>query len=81
MPSSFVDSENADGSLSPGDWRTIVQNDESGMVSLGHVGGNRYVQEASNSRDTFKEYFHSEGEVEWQYRNVRSCGVVLGNDS
>lgn len=40
MPSGFVDSENADSSLSPGDWRTIVQNDESGMVSLGHVGGN-----------------------------------------
>ena len=43
MPSGFVDSENADSSLSPGDWRTIVQNDESGMVSLGHVGGNRYA--------------------------------------
>lgn len=43
MPSGFVDSENADSSLSPGDWRTIMQNDESGMVSLGHVGGNRYA--------------------------------------
>lgn len=81
VPSGFVDSENADGSLSPGDWRAIVQNDESGMVSLRHVGGNRYTQDASNSRNDFKEYFNNEGAVERQYRHVRSCGVVLGNKS
>lgn len=81
VPSGFVDSENADGSLSPGDWRAIVQYDESGMVSLGHVGGNRYTLEASNSRNDFKEYFNNDGAVEWQYRHVKSCSVVLGNES
>ena len=81
VSSGFVDSENADGSLSPGDWRAIVQYDESGMVSLGHVGGNRYTLEASNSRNDVKEYFNNNGAVEWQYRYVRSCGVVLGSES
>lgn len=81
VPSGFVDSDNVDGSLSPGDWRAIAQNDESGTVSLGHVGGNRYTLEASNSRNDFKEYLNNDGAVEWQYRHVRSYGVVLGNES
>ena len=77
----FVDGENADGSLNPGDWRANVQNDESGMVSLGHVGGNRYTTETANRHFDFKEYFNNDGAVEWQYRHVRSCGVVLGRES
>ena len=77
LPNGFVDSFSSDGDLIPGDWRNIIRNDEDGLAQMGKIGGNRYGFEAAKSRNDFMEYFVSEeGAVEWQYRHVRSCGII-----
>ena len=77
IPGGFVDCESNDGRIIPGDWRNVVHNDDSGLVNLGQIGGNRYRYDASACRDTLKDYFNSpEGSVKWQYQHVRNCGVI-----
>ena len=59
IPNGFVDSDNSDGDIIPGDWRNVIQNDESGLVNLRQVGGNHYGYDVSASRNNFKDYFNS----------------------
>ena len=73
-PSGFIDSEVGNGEIKPGDWRKLVRNEEStsSMVSLPHVRGSRYRNDALAMRESIKEFVNSEnGSVEWQYRYVR----------
>ena len=77
LPSGFVDSKGSNGDVIPGDWRGIIRNDEGGLVNARQLAGNRYGYEASMSRESFVRYLTSEeGELDWQYQNVRSCGAV-----
>ena len=75
IPSGFVDSEDETGNIIPGDWRSIVHDDDSGLSDLRRITGNRYTFEAGKTRNDFKEYFNSSvGSVEWQLNYIRSCG-------
>ena len=77
IPTGFVDRESDSGDIIPGDWRNIVDNDESGLGSLDRIGSNRYGFEASRARDEFLNYFNStEGAVSWQIQHVRDCGRI-----
>ena len=76
-PAGFVDSENGDGDIIPGNWRNTVQNEGSSLMSLNHSRSNRSKFDATKIRDDFKSYFNSpQGAVAWQYKHVRSCGEV-----
>lgn len=77
VPAGFVDSTNSSGEVVPGDWREVVEGDESGLQRLPHIGGNRYTFEANATRSAFENYFNSEGAVEWQCEHVRSCGPIV----
>ena len=77
VPTGFVDSEDDSGQIIPGDWRTVLHNDENGIPTMNRIAGNRYTFEAASSRTDFKEYFNSaDGEVPWQWQHVRNCGLV-----
>ena len=77
IPAGFVDSENGDGDIIPGNWRNTVQNEGSSLMSLNHSRSNRSKFDATKIRDDFKSYFNSpQGAVAWQYKHVRSCGEV-----
>ena len=76
-PAGFVDSENGDGDIIPGNWRNTVQNEGSSLMSLNHSRSNRSKFDATKIRNDFKSYFNSpQGAVAWQYKHVRSCGEV-----
>lgn len=73
-PSGFVDSENASGQITLGDWRNTTQVDVQGIRNIGRIAGNRYTFEANKARGDFKDYVNNEGQVSWQLDYVRSCG-------
>ena len=76
-PAGFVDSENGDGTIIPGNWRSTVQNEGSGLISLNHRRSNRSKIDATRIRDDFKSCFNSpERAVAWQYKHVRSYGEI-----
>ena len=70
VPTGFVDSENSNGEIIPGDWRNVVNIDSDtslALRSMNHVSGNRYTFEADTARNNFLQYFNSkEGELPWQ---------------
>ena len=71
-PAGYIDHEDALGNFIPGDWRT-EEGRSTGLTRIPRVGSNSYSQSAANIRNSYKEYFlTSEGELEWQYRHVRS---------
>lgn len=75
-PSGFVDCEDSSGKVIPGTWRSEIEGDTC-IQKNKRIGGNRYTFEAERARENFKEYFNSEaGEVQWQLKHVRSCGLV-----
>ena len=77
IQSGFLDSEDDNGDIVAGEWRSEVNEDEGGLRHLNRIGGNRYTFEAGNTRSDFKNYFNSpQGEVPWQLRHVRNCGHV-----
>lgn len=77
IPAGFIDSVDSTGNITPGDWRSIVREDEGGLVNLNRIGGNRYTFDATKSRADFTDYFNScEGEVPWQISHVRNCGYM-----
>jgi len=67
-PPSFVDSEGSEG-LQLGDWREEVQGDN-GLLPLNTGSSNNYSRDAKQTRDDFKTYFNSDGEVPWQLERV-----------
>jgi len=77
IPAGFVDCEDNEGNLIPGDWRREVNDDNTGLTQLDRITGNRYTFEAGRSRDDFMAYFNSPaGEVPWQLQHVRNSGRV-----
>ena len=66
-PASYVDLENAVGTT-PGEWRRHAHAE--GLVLIGHTGSNNYSKTAKQVRDDFKNYFMSDGQVDWQWATV-----------
>lgn len=66
----FVDFENLDGSVTPGTWRSEVQN-FTGVRNVGRLGANMHARDVANIRDNFADYFVSPpGAVPWQHKSV-----------
>ena len=77
IPTGFVDSEDSSGNVVTGDWRELVNGEDSGMTNLQMTGGNRYKFSAGNIRKDFNDYFNSvNGQVPWQIQHVRDCGKI-----
>ena len=71
-PPGYVDHEDSLGNFIPGDWRSDG-GQSTGLSRISQLGSNTHSCSAAGIRDTFKQYFLSpKGEVEWQYRHVRS---------
>eukprot|EP00794_Sanderia_malayensis_P004350 gene4350-4929_t len=74
VPKGFIDSENEMGDIIPGDWRSIVSNDNNGLVPF-QCHANRYGSSAKETREKFETYFNSEeGSLPWQLDYTTSCG-------
>ena len=71
-PDNYVDEETAEGII-PGEWRKDSEN-ATGIHDPTHAGSNNYSKHSAMIRDEFKEYFNSEGAVEWQWDIVSSTG-------
>jgi hypothetical protein len=67
-PINYTDQERGTG-ITSGEWRN-EENDILGLQPLGRVGSNNYSLDASLVRQGFKEYFNSEGAVNWQWELV-----------
>lgn len=63
-PASFVDRETANATY-PGEWRKMVLGDN-GLKKMKHVSSNNYTQAARDVRESFKQYFTSNGALAWQ---------------
>ena len=63
-PPNFVDREDEEGNILYGTWRQQITT----LPSIGNAGSNSHSQSAAAIRNTFKEYFVSEGAVPWQWK-------------
>ena len=71
-PTNFVDIEGPNG-IRLGDWRKEFP-DTTGLQPLSRENSsNNYAQDAKKIRDSFKDYFCSDGAVDWQLETVRRC--------
>jgi hypothetical protein len=62
-PPGYIDREDTDGNIIPGNWR--LQN-SGALQSTQHLGSNTYSSTAANLRDTLRDFMVShEGEVSW----------------
>ena len=77
-PCGFVDSEDKSGNIKPGEWRAVVANGRSALLSMPPRKGSRYSNSAMKVRDALMDYFVSDyGLLPWQWNHVRSRGQVL----
>ena len=67
-PPGFADQDNSSGIIE-GEWRREKEN-ILGLRDIEHLGSNNYSKNAKETRDSFKEYFNEEGQVEWQWNIV-----------
>ena len=67
-PTNFIDQDSPSG-LAVGGWRND-ENDIMGLQPIGRIGSNNYSRDAASVRQGFKEYFNSDGAVEWQWELV-----------
>jgi hypothetical protein len=71
-PVGYVDHEDSMGNVIPGDWRTETGTSSS-LSRISRLSSNTHSQTAATIRDSYKDHFLTpEGELEWQYRHVRS---------
>ena len=71
-PAGFVDSEDKDGHLLPGEWRLSNSVDNGGLRDLPRVRGSRSRQDVLEVRNDLKEFLNSdEGSVPWQVEYIR----------
>ena len=70
-PCGFLDSENKDGSIKAGEWRSMKETDNA-FKNINPVRGSRYPKNALEVRESLKDYVNSEiGSVPWQLDYVR----------
>ena len=70
----FTDSEDQNGNIKQGEWRSAVDGGQSvgNMLPLRPVRGRRYQNDALSMRDALKTYVNrEEGSVSWQVDYVR----------
>lgn len=78
IPKGFIDSEQENGEIHEGDWRGIISEVETGLVSLPKAKGGRCQLKATDDQKALKDYFNSNnGSVSWQWEYVRRTGLVL----
>eukprot|EP00794_Sanderia_malayensis_P000867 gene867-161_t len=78
VPNGFIDAEDNSGTVIPGNWRSIVDNDQSALQPIPRTGSNNYKANAKLVRETYKDYFNSKsGSVPWQLKHINSCGKKL----
>ena len=78
VPNGFIDAEDNSGNIIPGNWRSIVDRDQSALQPIRRTGSNNCRTEAKLVRETFKDYFNStRGSVPWQLKHVTSLGKIL----
>ena len=71
-PHGFVDSENSNGEIKEGEWRSIKEKGTTAFRDLNPVRGSRYTNDAMKVRETLKDYVNSEvGSVLWQINYIR----------
>ena len=71
-PSGCIDSENSNGPIVPGDWRSLTTTENNLMINVPPVRGSRYCQDALAMRDALIDFVKSEeGHLEWQIAHVR----------
>ena len=75
MPNGFIDAKDNSGNLIPGNWKSLVNKDQSALKPIRRTGSNNYRNNAKLVTETFKEYFNSKSDsVPWQLKHVTSCG-------
>ena len=67
-PPGFVDQDRSSGIIE-GEWRREKEN-TLGLRDIEPLGSNNYSKNTKETRDSFKEYFNQEGQVEWQWNIV-----------
>lgn len=65
-PTSYIDYEDDDGNILPGEWRR----DGAALPSVSIAGSNTNSQNAANLRAHFKNYFLNEGAVPLQWDRI-----------
>ena len=75
-PPGYVDREDGQGNVIPGDWRS---DSSSGVLqSVQRIGSNTYSRPASELRDSMMNFMTTpEGEVPWQYAHVNDPSEQL----
>lgn len=70
-PPDFVDTEDSSGVVRLGDWRSIANDNESGILNLPNAIGHNYSYGAAQVRNVLTQFFMSPvGELQWQYNYV-----------
>ena len=76
IPAGFVDTETANGEITPGDWRLEVGRGEA-LGPIGRLAANNYGADAKETRLAFCRYVNSQqGSVPWQLAHVTNTGRV-----
>ena len=70
-PPGYDDHEDPLENFIPGDWQSEM-GQTTALRTISHVRSNYSSHSAAGVGDKMKEYFISPGEIEWQYRHVRS---------
>ena len=74
-PSGFVDTEYSDGSIKEGDWREIVNLNNSAIKDLKKPRGGRQQDGGKQLQLVLKDYVNSQnGAVDWQLDYIRRTG-------
>lgn len=66
IQSDLVDTENGDGTVSTGSWR----NDMTDNITSLKTNSFNSTKKAKEVRDTFANYFNSDGAVPWQMERI-----------
>ena len=80
-PLGFVDREDADGNIKPGEWRSEVQSGNALLPLKRKRHNTRYTDSAITLRDSLKTYLNGPGSVPWQVKYVRRTGRDSDSDS
>ena len=74
IPAGFVDCEDNEDNIIPGEWRREVNDGNAGLRQLDRIARNRYTIKAEGSRDDFMACFNSPArEIPWKLQHVRNC--------
>ena len=71
-PAGFIDSEDRDGNIVPGDWRQNMSSENLALIEVPPYRGSRSKKSALDTREALKNYLNSEhGSLPWQVNYIR----------